>query len=347
MKLPAHQLVQQLQGSLSPVYVISGDEPLLTGEAADAIRLAARQQGYTERHVLVAETGFDWAQLWEAGSTLSLFAQRRLLELRIPNGKPGDKGAAALLEYLHQRLHPDTLMLITLPRLDGATLKTRWAKALLESPAVQVIQIWPPDAAQWPRWIAQRFRQAGLRVSSEVVDFVATRVEGNLLAAVQEIEKLSLVAEQGHLDLQSVQAAVADSARYTPFDLVDRVLAGQASSALHTLTGLQCEGAEALTILWVLTRELRQLSQIAYLHHQQGVPLEKAFAQIRPPIWEKRRPLLMKALRRLPPDHWAHWLSEAQQIDAQMKGQAAGDPWNSLTRLCLVLAGCPSGLPVV
>jgi len=343
MKLAAAQLERHLQSQLSPVYVVSGDDPLLTQEATDAIRQVARQQGVSERQVLMVEANFDWGQLREAGASLSLFAERRLLELRIPNGKPGDKGAAALLDYL-QHLHDDTLLLINLPRLDGNSLKAKWAKALLDSPQVQFIQIWPVEASYLPRWIGQRLSKAGLSATPEALELIAARVEGNLLAAAQEIEKLGLLAEQGRIELRTVQASVADSARYTAFDLLDTALSGQASHALHTLNALRSEGVEAPVILWALAREIRVLAQLAHLRDR-GVPLEAAFTQMRPPIWEKRRPLLTKALQRTPVERWGQWLQDAQRIDAQIKGQAAGDPWSGLSALSLALSGHALMLP--
>jgi len=248
VKLNAGQLARHLQGALAPVYVVSGDEPLLCQEAADAIRGAARQQGYSERQVFHADAGFDWGQLHQAGASLSLFAERRLIELRIGNGKPGDKGAAALLEYL-ARPAEDTLLLISLPKLDGSTQKTKWAKALIDGPQCQFLQIWPVELGQLPQWIRQRLSEAGHSASAEAVDLIAARVEGNLLAAAQEIEKLKLLAENGRIEVETVQAAVADSARFDVFGLLETLLAGDAAHALRMLNGLRGEGVEALFIV--------------------------------------------------------------------------------------------------
>ncbi len=337
MKLSPAQLSKHLQGALAPVYAISGDEPLLCQEAADAIRQAARAQGFDERQVFNAEAGFDWGQLHEAGASLSLFASRRLLELRIPNGKPGDKGAAVLLDYL-ARPAPDTLLLISLPKLDGSAQKTKWAKALIDGPDCQFLQIWPVDAAQLPQWISQRLGKAGLAATPEAIELIAARVEGNLLAAAQEIEKLKLLADGNQLTAETVQAAVAESARYDVFGLLDAALAGQAAHSLRMLEGLRGEGVEAPVILWALARELRQLATLAALFAQ-GVPLDRAFGQMRPPVWDKRRPLLTRALQRHTAARWGQMLCQAQRIDAQIKGQAEGDPWIGLASLCLQLAG--------
>jgi len=336
MKLNSTQLGKHLQGNLSPVYVVSGDEPLLCQEATDAIRAAARQQGFSERQVFNAENNFDWGNLLQASASLSLFADKRLLELRLPNGKPSDKGAA-LLEYL-ARPAEDSILLINLPKLDGSTQKSKWAKALIEGAQTQFMQIWPVDAHQLPQWIRQRLAQSGLSASAEAVDMIAVRVEGNLLAAAQEIEKLKLLAEGTQIDVDTVHAAVADSARFDVFGLIDAALNGEASHALRILEGLHGEGVEPPVILWALAREIRMLATIAQ-QYGQGMPLEKAFSSARPPVWDKRRPLVSKALQRLSAARWAALLQDAQQIDAQIKGQAPGDPWSGLSLLTLSVCG--------
>ncbi|HDS1758170.1 DNA polymerase III subunit delta [Pseudomonas sp. M5] len=343
MKLAPAQLNKHLQGALAPVYVVSGDDPLLCQEAADAIRNTARQQGFDERQVFSADASFDWGTLLQAGASLSLFAQRRLLELRLPSGKPGDKGAAALMEYCANPAE-DTLLLVSLPKLDGSAQKTKWGKALIEGSHCQFIQIWPVDAQQLPQWINQRLAQAGLSAQRDAVDLIAARVEGNLLAAAQEIEKLKLLADGSQVTVDTVQAAVADSARFDVFGLVDAILNGEAAHALRMLEGLRGEGVEPPVILWALARELRLLAGLSQ-QFSQGVPLDKAFSQARPPVWDKRRPLVSKALQRLSAQRWAQLLQDAQRIDAQIKGQAVGSPWTGLSRLSLLMAGQRLALP--
>ncbi|MFJ4145034.1 DNA polymerase III subunit delta [Pseudomonas sp. NPDC089734] len=343
MKLAPAQLNKHLQGTLAPVYVISGDDPLLCQEAADAIRTAARQQGFDERQVFSADASFDWGTLLLAGASMSLFAERRLLELRLPSGKPGDKGAAALMEYCANPAE-DTLLLISLPKLDGSAQKTKWGKALVEGAQTQFLQIWPVDIGQLPQWIRQRLSQAGLAATQDAVELIAARVEGNLLAAAQEIEKLKLMAEDGQITVETVQAAVADSARFDVFGLTDAILNGEAAHALRILEGLRGEGVETPVILWALTRELRVLANLS-LQYSQGIPLEKVFSSARPPIWDKRKPLMSKALQRYPAKRWSQLLMDAQRIDAQIKGQAAGSPWSSLSRLTLLMAGQRLPLP--
>nr|GFB59123.1 hypothetical protein [Tanacetum cinerariifolium] len=275
----AAQRVRDETPQQSPVEIpTNGDDPLQCQEACDAIRAAARQQGFDERQVFSADSSFDWGTLLQAGASMSLFAERRLLELRLPSGKPGDKGAQT-----------------------------------------QFVQIWPVDASQLPQWIRQRLSQAGLAASPDAVELIAARVEGNLLAAAQEIEKLKLMAEQGQITVETVQAAVADSARFDVFGLTDAILNGEAAHALRMLEGLRGEGVEPPVILWALSRELRVLANLA-LQYSQGVPLDKAFSQARPPIWDKRKPLMSKALQRHSARRWAQLLMDAQHIDAQIKG---------------------------
>lgn len=342
MKLNPAQLSKHLQGNLASVYAISGDEPLLCQEACDSIRAATRQLGFSERQVFNVESNFDWGNLLQAAASLSLFADKRLLELRLPSGKPGDKGSAALLEYL-ARPPQDTVLLISLPKLDGSTQKTKWAKALIDGQQTQFMQIWPIDAHQLPQWIRQRMAQAGLSASQEAVEMIAVRVEGNLLAAAQEIEKLKLLAIDGQVDASTVHAAVADSARFDVFGLIDAALNGEAAHALRMLEGLRGEGVEPPVVLWALARELRLLANIAQ-QYSQGMPLEKAFSSARPPVWDKRRPLVSKALQRHSAARWAQLLLDAQRIDAQIKGQAPGNPWSGLSLLTLNMCGQRLGL---
>ncbi|MCR3808382.1 23S rRNA pseudouridine(1911/1915/1917) synthase RluD [Pseudomonas aeruginosa] len=241
-------------------------------------------------------------------------------------------------------LPEDTVLLLSLPKLDGSTQKTKWAKALIDGNAAQFIQVWPVDVHQLPQWIRQRLSQAGLSASPEALELIAARVEGNLLAAAQEIEKLKLLAEGNQIDAATVQAAVADSARFDVFGLIDAALGGEAAHALRILEGLRGEGIEPPVILWGLAREIRLLAGLSQ-QYGQGIPLEKAFAQARPPVWDKRRPLLTRALQRHSSSRWNQMLRDAQLIDAQIKGQAPGSPWSGLSLLALSLAGQRLGLP--
>ena len=337
MKLNATQLQRQLSKGLAPVYVVSGDDPLLTGESADLIRSACRTAGSEERLVFHVDRSFDWGQVREASNSLSLFAQQRLIELRIPGGKPGDEGAKTLLAWLDNP-PPDTTLLISLPRLDGSAQRSKWAKALIDHQHSRFVQVWPIDAHQLPEWMRSRLAAAGLHASPDALDLLSTRVEGNLLAAAQEIEKLKLFCESGQLDLETVQQVVADSARFDIFKLTDALLQGDAQHALRILQGLRGEGVEAAVILWAISRELRSLHSMAH-ELGRGIPQDKVFSSQRPPIWDKRKPLLSRALQRHPTRSWAELLRLAQQADEQIKGQAAGSAWDTFALILVQAAG--------
>ncbi|MFA5678101.1 MAG: DNA polymerase III subunit delta [Pseudomonas sp.] len=337
MKLNATQLQRQLAEGLAPVYVVSGDEPLLCGESADLIRSACRAAGSEERLVFHIDRSFDWGQIREASNSLSLFAQQRLIELRIPSGKPGDDGAKVLLAWLDNP-PPDTTLLISLPRLDGSTQRSKWAKALMDHAQSRFLQVWPIEPHQLPEWMRTRLAAAGLHATPDALDLLSIRVEGNLLAAAQEIEKLRLFCESGQLDLETVQQAVADNARFDVFKLSDALLQGDAQHALRILQGLRGEGVEAPVILWAISRELRSLYRIAH-ELERGIPPDRAFASQRPPIWDKRRPLMSRALQRNSAKNWGALLRQAQQADEQIKGQASGSAWDTLALLLVQAAG--------
>ena len=336
MRLRAEQLQQHLAGALAPVYLVCGDEPLLAQEAADAIRAAARAQGFGDRELFHANPGFDWQQLIAEANALSLFADKKILELRIDNGKPGDKGSKAIVEYC-QSPSPDNLLLVITPKLDASALRSKWAKALDDSGVL--IQVWPVNANQMPQWIARRLQQSGIQASRAAVDILADRVEGNLLAAVQEIEKLRLLAMDGEIDAETMSTVVADSARYNVFALVDKVLEGDAPAAARTLRGLRDEGTEPLVILWALARELRILLHAAEAR-QYGRSVADVFRENR--VWDKRQPVFQAALRRLKPGHLRMLLRQAGLLDRASKGMADNDPWEVLTALAMSFAGTPT-----
>ena len=258
MKIRSDQLAGHLAARLLPAYLISGDEPLLVGEAADAIREKARREGYAEREVFFVERTFDWNSLRAAGQSLSLFATRRILEVKMPSGKAGVDGAKALVELI-EHPPPDTLLLVITDQLDRDTLKSAWVGAMEERAAW--VQIWPVKIGELPRWIAARMARLGLKADADAAQLLAERVEGNLLAANQEIEKLALLNPGGTIDAAAVAHAVANSARYDIFQLSEAALDGDAARALRILAGLKSEGTEAPLVLWALAKELRSLWQ--------------------------------------------------------------------------------------
>lgn len=335
MRLRIDQLAKQLSGGLLPVYIVSGDETLLVQEACDAIRKSCREQGFTEREVLHVDTGFDWQELHSHANALSLFSDKKLIELRLPNGKPGDAGGKALTGYTSSP-SPDNVLLIICNKLDASSTRTKWYKTVESAGAS--IQTWPIPPQQLPQWIRQRLSQAGLTADQDVCDLLAARNEGNLLAAVQEIEKLKLFSDSGSLDLNTVSSVVADNARYDVFTLVDRAMQGDAATSLKILRGLQAEGTDVLSILWALSREIRVLSQCAN-EVEQGNGIEQVLQNQR--VWDKRKALTKTALKRLPLKTLHQLLRLANQIDQAAKGMEKDNPWDMLSRLTLDFAGKP------
>ncbi|MDZ7684249.1 MAG: DNA polymerase III subunit delta [Gammaproteobacteria bacterium] len=236
MKLPADRLPAELKKGLERLYVVSGDEPLLVQEACDLIRATLRENGFTEREVFNAEGRFDWEDVLFSANSMSLFAERRILEIRVPGGKPGDKGAKALTTYT-QNMPDDAVMLLVMPRLDAASQRTKWFKAI--DAAGVFVQVWPVSMGEMPKWIAERFRRAGLEADRDAINAMVERIEGNLLAAIQEIERLRLSSTDRKITLQHIVESVADSSRYDVFTLIDAAVSQDARRTLKIVQGLR------------------------------------------------------------------------------------------------------------
>lgn len=332
-RLRPEQLDAQLRQALAPVYFIHGDEPLLVGECADAVRRAARERGYADRQVFSVEAGFDWDSLLAASGNLSLFSEQRILELRLPTGKPGDRGARALRAYT-QALPEATLLLITAGKLEPAARRSKWVQAL-ESAGVS-IPVWPVEVAQLPAWIDRRMRAKGLQPDADVLQVLCDRVEGNLLACVQEIEKLYLLYGPGRVDLERVNESVTPSARYDVFGLVDAALMGQAARCQHMLSGLRAEGVDPVVVLWALAREIRSLAHMA-AELATGAALGPVLAAGR--VWDKRKTAVSAALQRISHKKFQSMLCRCARLDRVIKGRAAGSSWDELLQLTLLIAG--------
>jgi DNA polymerase-3 subunit delta len=352
MQVALAQLSSQLQRGLAPLYVLHGEEPLLQQEAADAIRAAARAQGYTERSSFtVAGAHFDWSAVLAAGGSLSLFADRQTIEIRIPSGKPGKDGSAALQQLAEgARGNDSTLTLVQLPRLDKATKTGGWFTAL-EGAGVAV-QIDPIERAQLPQWIAQRLAAQGQRVAAgeegqRTLQFFADRVEGNLLAAHQEIQKLGLLhpvgqgdaSVTGELSWAQVEAAVLNVARYDVFKLSEAVLAGQVLRAQRMLDGLEAEGEAPVLVHWALAEDIRALKRVKDAMNA-GKPLPMALRENR--VWGVKERLYERILPRASDAQLARLLQAAHTVDGIVKGLKQPDwpaqPWQALQRLALQLA---------
>jgi len=327
MKLSVEDLPHHLNKGLQPLYVVHGAALLLAIEAADAIRAAARKAGCEEREVLIADTGFKWAELRNSAQGMSLFSTKKLLDLRIPNGKPGVEGAQALQDYC-QQLNADTITLISLPRLDSATLKTKWFSALAEQAIViSADEILLQDL---PLWIAARLKRQNQSADADTLTFLAQRVEGNLLAAFQEIQKLALLFPEGKLTFDQVKDAVMDVARYDVFKLSEAMLAGDAARFAHILEGLRAEGTATVLILWALAEDIRTMAKVSRAIQQSG-NLAGALRDAR--VWGVRQKLVERAVRRFSPAFAERALRQAALIDKLAKGLRSGDVWDELLQL--------------
>ncbi|WP_419603680.1 DNA polymerase III subunit delta [Thiolapillus sp.] len=330
MRLRQEQLDAHLAGNLAPVYVVTGDEPLQLGETADAIRAAARQAGYLSREIFEADARFDWNRLGEEASALSLFAEQKIIDLRLPTGKPGTVGSKVLVTYC-ENLPADTLLLLTLPKLP---LTSKWMKAL--DKVGMIIQVWPVDERQLPRWVQQRMRMAGLQAEAGVAEMLAEQTEGNLLAARQEIEKLALLFGNERITQAQAAAAISDCSRFDVYSLVDAALAGKTRRSIRIITGLKAEGIPLPVVLWALAREVRTLNAMAQ-DIAAGASVQQALGRAR--VWKNRIPLVSAGLKRLDARQWAHLLQQCQLADATIKGAAPGDPWLLLEQIALGIAG--------
>jgi DNA polymerase III subunit delta len=331
MQINADQLARQLERGLAPLYLVSGDEPLQVEECGDAIRRSAEAGGCSERSVFTVEPGFDWDGLRTATQSLSLFAERRLIELRLPTGRPGEAGAALLTE-LAGNASADIVLLVITGKLDKTQRESSWVQAI-EAAGTHAV-IWPLDAQKLPAWLAQRFAARGLKPEAGVVDLLAWHLEGNMLAAAQEVDKLAMLCLDGRVAHADVEESLADSARFSIYQLVDAALAGEVVAARRILASLRTEGTEPILMLWALARELRTLAQMG-LELARGKPENSVLAR----AWAQRRALLGKALRRHPAPVWLDFVRRSAQLDRILKGRETGDVWLELERLLLAVAG--------
>jgi len=333
MKLRPEQLAGHLGKGLLPVYALCGDEPLLQDEAAQLIRQSARATGHDERQAFQVETGFNWSG-WAAGfDSLSLFSSRRLVELRIPTGKPGVEGGKTL-EAWCQQPPADILLLVLLPKADRAMQAGKWFAALDRVGAV--VSLVAPTPEQLPAWIGHRLAEKGLKADRETLAFLAERVEGNLLAAHQEIEKLALLLPPGPLDLETARNAVVDVARFDASDLPEALLKGDAVRYCRIIDGLQAEGEAPPLALWLMAQEVRTLHRLA-LGVDEGESLPAMMRRHR--VWESRQALVGKALKRYSTGQLAGALRQLALTDRAAKGLLGEDAWQMLKQLGLALMG--------
>ena len=332
MKIPANQLTSSVQKSLLPCYLVAGDELLLVNEALDAVRACARAQGFGTRELHVATKGFDWAELAGSSANLSLFSDKRIVELRLPTGKPGRQGGAGIIELL-EYAGDDLLVLISAPKLDRSAAASRWAKAVESRGAL--VQVWPVDLRELPSWIARRMQKVGLNPDRNAVRLIADRVEGNLLAADQEIEKLRLLLGEGEVTGDDVNNAVANSSRYDVYKLADAAVGGNPSRALRILDGVRAEGLDPVIVIWALTRELRVLGKLAD-RVQAGAELGSALQKSG--VWRNRQGIVRSCVARHRTSDFYRLVKLARRADAAAKGQSGEDAWQLATDMVLRLA---------
>jgi DNA polymerase-3 subunit delta len=331
--LRPEQLDAHLQKNLEGLYVVHGDEPLLALEAADAIRARARKAGFSERSVFSVERSFDWGALLASSAGMSLFGDKKIIELRIPTGKPGTAGSEAIVSFC-EGLSADTLALVVLPRLDRAGQNSAWFKTL--SARGVLINIWPVERARLPEWIAGRLAKQKQRAGRDTLTFLADSVEGNLLAAHQEVQKLALLLPEGELPFEAVRDAVLNVARYDALKLSEAMLAGDKARLVRMLEGLRAEGEAPPRILWILAEEIRAIARVQE-GLSRGRPLADVFRDAR--VWgEARQTLVGRAARRMARDALLAALKHAALIDRVSKGVARGDAWDELLQLGLRFA---------
>jgi DNA polymerase III subunit delta len=329
MQIKSEQLVQRLQQNTLPIIWISGDDPLLVQEACDTVRQFAKAQGFGERHIMDAGKGFDWNLLLASANELSLFAERKLIDLRIGQARLEEDARTALMGYL-ENPNPDNLLLLTTAKIDKQAQGTKWFKAL-EAQCL-FCPLWPVSERELPGWIRQRLQKLGLGADNDAVQVLADKIEGNLLAAAQEIEKLRILVAGDHLDVATVLEAVQDSSRYGIFSLTDACLAGNAERALKILQHLEAEGEDCLFIVNMLCRELRSLSamrgELDSGHNINGVLQNHR-------VWSSRSQIVTRALQLHDQKSMLDLLDRARKVDQAVKGLLNLKPWDEVTDLVL------------
>ncbi len=335
--IDAEALPAQLAKRFVPLYVVHAEDPLLGQEAADHIRARARALGYTERELLIADSGFDWGRLCASGTSLSLFGGRKLIELRLPTGRPGTGGAEALIAYC-EGLPTDVTTLIELPKLERAALASRWFEALKR--AGVVVHAKPVPRERLPQWIGARLAAQGQEADAELLAFMAERVEGNLLAAFQEVQKLALLFPPGPLPGEAVRAAVANVARYEPAQVGEALFGGDVARFARVLEGLRAEGAALPWVLWQIAEDTRAVARLQSALRE-GRTRDQALREAR--VWGARQAWALDAAQRLDPPRLDRTLQELARLDRMAKGVTPGDVWSELIRLSLTLAHASSG----
>lgn len=341
MRITTEQLQQHLARELKPLYTVFGSEPLLALEASDRVRAKARAEGYTEREILTVDAGFKWSQLAFAGNSRSLFGSCKLLELRIPTGKPGTEGSEALQSYC-EALPADTITLVYLPDIDWRALKSGWFEALHHAGVAVEAKIVPRK--QLPQWLVGRLKAQNQEADQETLDFIADRVEGNLIAAYQEVQKLALLFPAGRIAFEQARDAVLDVARYDVFNLGEVMIEGDPLHISRMLDGLKGEGTAPPLVLWAMAEEIRAIGKII-TGAASGKPVSMLLREAR--IWgPSHQNVMQQNLERLSLAQVTEALRHAAAIDRMIKGLIRGDVWDELLQLGLRFARSAPANPV-
>jgi len=330
MNVRPDQLQSAITKSVYPVYMVSGDEPLQQMESLDMIRSYLREQDFSEREVLDVDAQFDWQRLMDEAASMSLFATRRIVELRLPTGKPGRQGSQVLKEYL-ERPPEDTVLIVNAGKVDGNARKSAWFKAIDQNGVV--VQCWPVPVDRLSGWLSQRFKMRDMDADADVLSYISQHVEGNLLAADQEIEKLYLLLGPGKISYADVAEAVTSQSRYSVFELVDMLLTGNTSRVIKILAGLKAEGIVPVVVNWALAKDIRLLSQVAADMSSAGFILKRSG------VWESRVAMFKSCLSRHRQRSFDMMLKRCAYIDAVSKGMIDANVWDEIETLCVRLAG--------
>ncbi|MGI9269533.1 MAG: DNA polymerase III subunit delta [Porticoccus sp.] len=337
MNLKAEQLDEHLSSQgLSETYIISGDESVLVQDCADTIRRQAAANGYSERKVFNVDSKFDWNTILFEVDNMSLFSEKKFMEIRIISGKPGEKGSKIIQEYL-QKIPKKTLTLFISPKLDRSTNKSKWFTAITK--AGISVQIWPIASIQLPHWLKNQLDRYGIAVSDKALRVLTDKVEGNLLAATQEIEKLKLLGPEGEISAEAMSSLIIDNAKFNVFILLDEMMEGNAKKSCRILQGLRDEGTDITIILWAITRDIRILIKAT-----EAISAKKNVDSLlqKLGVWDKRNSLIKKTISRISMRQLEQMLRLAGGIDRAIKGLRQGAPWDELTTLVLALCGVRS-----
>ncbi len=312
--------------SITPL-LVSGDEPYQHMLASDMYRARAKELGFSERKVLMVETGFDWSELEQEKNNMSLFGERTLIDLRIPNGKPGAAGSKAIISFV-ENIHEDVMLMVQVPRLDRSAMNSAWVKAL--DKIGMILRVWPLDEMETRRWLQQKLRVRGLNASNDVVEFITQQVEGNLLAAMQEIEKISLVSENKNLDIKNIQAILSNSSRYSLNELMGVVLKGDVAKIIRIIEGLKKEDVAPPLLLWGLTEQVRKLLESKPDRSISTAGKMNSLQKIS--MMHRKNTDVCSAIDT---SKTSDLLKQCARVDRVIKGRAYGDPWRELLQLSI------------